>query len=74
MFRVGPRDPVAPVRRDLDPVAGTERALRFLVGESQPRRAGEQQYKFGLRLVVPEPGRAGLSERDDAFDAQPRRS
>src|SRR5438552_14156516 len=73
MFRVGPGDPVAPMRGDVDPVAGAERVLLVLIGESQPRRTGEQQYKFGLRLVVPEPGWARLPERDDALDAQPRR-
>src|SRR5437879_1332230 len=72
MFWVGPGDPVAPMRGDVHPIAGTERTLLVLVGESQPRRAGEEQDKFRLRLIVPEPGRALLPERDDAFDAQPR--
>ena len=59
------------MRRDLDPVAGADEARFGLVGEAQPRRAGEQQYPLGLGLVVPEAGRAGLTKRDDALDADP---
>src|SRR5439155_19374132 len=71
--RVGPVDPVLPVRRDLDPVAGADQARLCFVGKTYPRRAGEQQYPFGLGLVVPETGRAGLAERDAALDAHARR-
>jgi len=71
--RIGPLDPVAPVRPDVEPVAGTEHAVVRLVGEAQPRRAREQHHPLGLRLIVPEPGRAPLPAGDDALDAQPRR-
>ena len=70
--RIGPLDPVAPVRRDVEPVAGAEHAVVRLVGEAQPRRPREQHHPLGLGLVVPEPGRAPLPAGDDALDAQPR--
>jgi len=58
------------MRRDLQPVAGTERArLRFVL-EAQPGRTGQQQNPLRLILVVPEAVRACLAERDDALDAQ----
>src|SRR5579884_1547123 len=56
--RVAPFDAVAAMRRDGKMVAGAEDAVRGLVGEAQPRPAAEQQHPFGLRLVVPEAGRA----------------
>src|SRR6266404_753114 len=59
--RVGPVDPVATVRGDIEPVAGTENAGVGLVLEPQPCGAGEDQYPFALRLIIPEPGRARLT-------------
>src|ERR1700730_3545741 len=59
--RVGPVDPVATVRGDIEPVAGTENAGVGLVLEPQPCGAGEDQYPFAIRLVIPEPGGARLT-------------
>src|SRR3954452_20579270 len=62
VVRVGPLDTVSPMRRDLDPIPGAETARFGLVLEAQPRRAAQQQYPFGLVLVVPESGRARRTE------------
>ena len=70
--RVGPVDPVAPVRPDVDPVDGTQQARLGLVLEPQPCGAAEEQHPFALALVVPEAGRARLAPGDDALDAQAR--
>src|SRR6185437_11536098 len=64
-----PLDTVASVGFDLDGVAGRERARRFLVGEAEASRAGEEDDEFGFVLVVPEPVGAGLAVREDALDA-----
>ena len=56
------------MRRDVDPVAGAERQ-QFAVGETQPRRAGENQHEFRPVLVVPETLGARLPVRHDALDA-----
>ena len=68
--RVGPVDPVAAIRRDVEPIAGLEDPRLGLIGEAQSRPAGENQYPFGFRLVVPEPRRARLAQGDDPFDPQ----
>ena len=67
--RIGPVDPVAAVRIDIDPIAGTKKPGIGLILEPQPCGAGEHQHPFAIRLVVPEPGRARLALRDDPFDA-----
>src|SRR5207302_1936436 len=41
-----------------------------LVLEQKAGRAGQHQHPFGPRLVVPEAGRARLTGRNDALDAQ----
>jgi len=60
---------MAAVRRDIEPIAGAEKARLGLVGEAQPGAAGQNQHPFCFRLVVPEPGRARLAARDDPLDA-----
>ena len=63
---------MAPVRGNLDPIAGLEIEADIVRLELQPRRACHEHDEFVLGLIVPEVGRARLSSRDDAFDAQPR--
>ena len=70
--RVGPVHPVATVRSDIEPVAGAQKTGIGLVLEAQSCSAGEDQYPFALGLVVPEPGGARLTLRDDPLDAQAR--
>jgi hypothetical protein len=57
------------MRRDIEPVAGTERPVSRLVLETKSGRTGEKQYELGLRLVVPEAWRTRLPQRHDALDA-----
>jgi hypothetical protein len=68
--RVGPVDAMASVRSDVEPVAGTQQAHLGLVGKAQLGGAGEQKHAFAFRLVVPEPWRARLPQRDNPLDAQ----
>src|SRR5438270_11707351 len=70
LVRIGPIDPMAAMRRDLDPIAGAKMPWLGLIREAQSRRAGQQHDPFRLILVVPETGRARLAERDNALDAQ----
>src|SRR5579875_2850822 len=48
--------------------AGAQQALFGLVGKAQAGGARKQYDPFALVLVVPEAGRALLSQRDDARD------
>ena len=59
--RVGLLDPVAAMWRDFHPIAGPENPGFGLVGEAQPRAAGEHDHPFRFRLVVPKPGWARLT-------------
>jgi len=63
---------MAPVRGDIEPVAGAQQARLGLVGEPQLGGAGDHQHPFAFRLVVPEPRRARLTQRDDPLDPQAR--
>ena len=68
--RIGPVDPVAAMRGNVDPVAGPEKVGLGLVSEAQSCGASEQNHPFSLALVIPEPRRACLASRDDPLDAQ----
>src|ERR1700730_10271808 len=66
--RIGPVDAMTAVRGDVEPIAGPQQARLGLVGKPQLGGAGKHQHPFALRLVVPEPRRARLTQRDDPFD------
>jgi len=72
LSRVCPVDAVATVCFDEDEVALLQATCFGFIRKVQPGCAGQQQYPFGLRLVVPETGWAGLAVRDDALDTQSR--
>ena len=57
------------MQRNLHVVARLERARIGFILEAQPRRALQQHHPFGVRLVVPEPRRAGLAGGDAATNA-----
>src|SRR5689334_14516362 len=59
---------MAAVWRDMQPVAGTEVAVCYLVRKAQPRRTSNEQHPLCFVLVVPEIRRARLPERHDALD------
>jgi hypothetical protein len=60
------------VRRDIDPIAGPEETGFDLICKTQLCGPGEDQHPFVFRLVIPEPGWARLTPRDDPLDAQAR--
>src|SRR4051794_3472035 len=70
LIRIGPGDPVADMRWNVQGVAGPQRARRRLALELHRSRALQQHHAFGALLVVPEALGARLSGRDDALDAQ----
>ena len=55
---------------DINKVAGFQSSRLGFVGKSEQGFAADQHDPFGLRLVVPEPRRAGLAGRHDALDDQ----
>ena len=63
---------MAPVRGDIEPVAGAQQARLGLVGEPQLGGAGDHQHPFAFRPVIPEPRRARLTQRDDPLDPEAR--
>jgi hypothetical protein len=52
---------MAPVRIDLQPVAPAQMAGLGFILEAQQCFAAQQQYPFGIGLVVPESRRARLA-------------
>src|SRR5215217_4913887 len=62
---VGPFDTMAAVGRQVDVVAGPERARPVLALDEEPGGAGEHHDPLVQGLVVPEPRRARLPGRDD---------
>src|SRR5580693_835133 len=60
--RIGPVDAMTAVRGDVEPIAGPQQARLGLVGKPQLGGAGKHQHPFALRLVVPEPRRARLTQ------------
>ena len=71
LILVCPFNAVTPVCFDEDEVALLQATCFGFIRKAQSGRSGQQQYPFGLRLVVPEIGWAGLAVRDDALDTQP---
>jgi len=68
LFWIGPQDAVAPVRHDMNVIAGTQwPSIRFVL-EEQPRAAPKQNHPFVPVLVIPVSRRTRLSGRDDALD------
>lgn len=68
---VGPVDTVTALRGNIETIARTQKAGLRLVGKAKPSGAGKQQDPLAFGLIVPETGRAGLTEGDDPLNAQP---
>src|SRR5262249_34963036 len=68
--RVGPVDPVAAMRSDIQAVAAPEYPRLALVFKAQPCGAGKHHYPFRFRLVIPKTRRTCLTPRNDPLDAQ----
>lgn len=62
IFLRRPLNPVSPVRRDVDPIAGPH--FHHFIVEPQPGRTLHQQNEFVLVLVVPEVRRRGMAFGD----------
>ena len=59
------------MRRNIEAIPRTQEAGFGFVGKAQPRGASEQDDPLAFELVVPEPGWAGLAQRDDPRKTQP---
>lgn len=58
------------MRRDEKIIARPQDARLRLAFDQEPGRPGKHQHPLGPVLVVPEPGRARVSGRNDALDPQ----
>src|SRR5689334_21896250 len=61
LCRIGPCDAMAPMCRNVQPVPALHAPRRGFALEGELGAAGEHDHPLGLRLVVPEPGRACLA-------------